>query len=359
MSVFDQLEARHPEIKFELYPTVKGDTKRVYLTGFMVPYSMRGKGLGTEFMEDLIKVADENGFKVTLTPSSSYGGNVTRLKAFYKGFGFVENKGSNRDLSHREDMYRNPKGLNESLLTEKLTDVDDDVDMIYEMYFRKSIEEVERTGRLSVQTFEQTETDTSVLKNELCIKAHEINPCTILVNKGVNHYNPNTRVISVAANLQAANFIIQQHGGSIERSLQYLEPSQAMMLKKEFTEERIKGSIHHELAHWIDDTSNNQHIKKRIDKNILRHDAGEAQPFNNVTINAHYMEIQAQMHNIKQLHNKYSDQWDTLSFEDMLHMSPSLTSTHRSLPYSLKIQWVKNIKMRMFREGLLGKRMFN
>ena len=115
MSVFDQLEARHPEIKFELYPTVKGDTKRVYLTGFMVPYSMRGKGLGTEFMEDLIKTADENGFKVTLTPSSSYGGNVTRLKAFYKGFGFVENKGNNRDFSHREDMYKDPKGLNEHL----------------------------------------------------------------------------------------------------------------------------------------------------------------------------------------------------------------------------------------------------
>jgi hypothetical protein len=91
----------------------------------------------------------------------------------------------------------------------------------------------------------------------------------------------------------------------------------------------------------------------------LRHDAGEAQPFNNVTINAHPLEIQAQIHNIKQLHNKYSDQWDTLSFEDMLHMSPSLTSTYRSLPYGLKIKWVKNIKMRMFREGLLGKRMFN
>jgi GNAT superfamily N-acetyltransferase len=115
MNVFDQLQARHPEVRFELYPTVKGDHKRVYLTGFMVPYSMRGKGLGTKFMEDLIKVADENGFKITLTPSSSYGGNVIRLKRFYKEFGFVENKGNDRDFSHKEDMYRDPKGLNDHL----------------------------------------------------------------------------------------------------------------------------------------------------------------------------------------------------------------------------------------------------
>ncbi len=115
MNVFDQLGARHPDVRYELYPTIKGNEKRVYLTGFMVPYTMRGKGLGTEFMEDLIKVADENGFKITLTPSSSYGGNVTRLKQFYKGFGFVENKGQNRDFSHRENMYRNPQGLNENL----------------------------------------------------------------------------------------------------------------------------------------------------------------------------------------------------------------------------------------------------
>jgi 8-oxo-dGTP pyrophosphatase MutT (NUDIX family)/predicted GNAT family acetyltransferase len=114
MSVFDQLQARNPGVRYELYPTIKGDEKRVYLTGFMVPYNERGKGLGTKFMEDLIKVADENGFKITLTPSSSYGGNVIRLKQFYKGFGFIENKGQNRDFSHREDMYRDPKGLNEN-----------------------------------------------------------------------------------------------------------------------------------------------------------------------------------------------------------------------------------------------------
>ena len=33
----------------------------------------------------------------------------------FKNHYFVENKGQNRDFSHREDMYRNPQGLNENL----------------------------------------------------------------------------------------------------------------------------------------------------------------------------------------------------------------------------------------------------
>jgi predicted GNAT family acetyltransferase len=115
-SPFDILDQKYPDIRFELYPNDKA--KRVYLTGFIVPYTMRGQGVGSSFMNDLIKIADENGWTITLTPSSSYGGNVTRLKQFYKGFGFVENKGQNRDFSHREDMYRSPQGadaLNEEI----------------------------------------------------------------------------------------------------------------------------------------------------------------------------------------------------------------------------------------------------
>lgn len=124
MDFSDELKAKNPEVRFELYPTIKRDDKRVYLTGFMVPYNMRGKGVGTKFMEDLIELADENGFKITLTPSSSYGGNYNRLVTFYKGFGFVENKGSNKDFSHKESMYRLPKGgdaLNEEIQRIKST----------------------------------------------------------------------------------------------------------------------------------------------------------------------------------------------------------------------------------------------
>lgn len=268
---------------------------------------------------------------------------------------------SNEDQleNYYETVIRKEPLDEESLLNEKLTNIEDDVDMLYELYFRAGVEEVERTREISGNTFEQTETDTSILKNEQCIKAHEMNPCTIIINKASNHYNPNKKVISIAISLQGANYVINEFGGNLDRAISEMDPKQAAMMKREFTEAKIKGSIHHELVHWIDDTFNNQHIKKRIDKNISLHDAGEALPFDSVTVNAHYMEIQAQIHNIKQLYNKHSDEWDTLSFEDMIQLSPTLTNTYKSLPYSLKMEWIKKIKMRMFREGLLGKRMFN
>lgn len=110
-SPFDVLDQKYPDIRFELYPTEKA--KRVYLTGFIVPYTMRGQGVGSAFMNDLTKIADDNGWKITLTPSDSYGGNVSRLKKFYKEFGFIENKGQDRDFSHREDMYRDPQGMDQ------------------------------------------------------------------------------------------------------------------------------------------------------------------------------------------------------------------------------------------------------
>ncbi len=119
MDVFKILKEKYPDIRFELYSREKDMS--VLLTGFIVPYKLRGTGIGSKFMEDLIKIADENGYKIKLSPSSSYGGNVNRLFDFYGRFGFVRNKGKNRDFTHKEDMYRNPiksnyvENLNEQL----------------------------------------------------------------------------------------------------------------------------------------------------------------------------------------------------------------------------------------------------
>lgn len=104
----DILKQKYSGIRFML---LQNDNKKtVYLTEFIVPIKMRSEGIGTSFMNDLTALADQYGYKITLTPSNSYGGSVSRLKDFYQRFGFVFNKGNNRDFSHREDMYRDPKG---------------------------------------------------------------------------------------------------------------------------------------------------------------------------------------------------------------------------------------------------------
>ncbi len=106
-----ELKEKYSNIRFELY--INNKLKKIYLTGFIVPASLRNKGVGTSFMEDLTKLADQYGYQITLTPDRSYGGNVNRLKDFYQRFGFVFNKGNEKDFTHKELMHRNPKTVNE------------------------------------------------------------------------------------------------------------------------------------------------------------------------------------------------------------------------------------------------------
>jgi len=106
-----ELKQKYPDIRFELIPNEQ--YKRIYLTGFIVPMSMRNQGIGSKFMQDFTNLADQYGYTITLTPDNSYGGNVNRLKNFYQKFGFVFNKGKNKDFTHRELMHRTPKQIME------------------------------------------------------------------------------------------------------------------------------------------------------------------------------------------------------------------------------------------------------
>jgi hypothetical protein len=81
----------------------------IQLNKIVVPENNRNSGLGTEAMNKLSSYADYNKKLLTLTPSSDFGGNKKRLVDFYKRFGFVENKGKNRDFSTMDSMVRIPK----------------------------------------------------------------------------------------------------------------------------------------------------------------------------------------------------------------------------------------------------------
>lgn len=80
----------------------------VSLTHFVV--AEQGKGNGTRFMTDLAKLADTQGWTLTLTPDTSFGGtSVKRLKDFYKRFDFKDNKGRYTDFMTRDSMVRKPQ----------------------------------------------------------------------------------------------------------------------------------------------------------------------------------------------------------------------------------------------------------
>lgn len=82
----------------------------INLSQIVVPESGRNSGAGTKAMQQLIDYADATGQRITLSPSADFGGSKSRLTAFYKRFGFVENKGRNKDYAISETMYREPQG---------------------------------------------------------------------------------------------------------------------------------------------------------------------------------------------------------------------------------------------------------
>jgi len=242
------------------------------------------------------------------------------------------------------------------LITEKLANVDDDVDLLYNLYFKKGIDELSKTKIIKPKTYQFLKktniSDTSILKSEESKLAHELNPCKILINFGGNGYNPVDKEIRISIHGQALDYAME-YDGNLELALNKLLPlrNQRSSFLQEFSEEKIKGTIHHELAHWLDDTFNKEHLKYKVTKTpeILK----------NFNINVTKHEIHGQMHNIKQLHNKYKEIWDGLTFQDLLTMSPSLNTIYHRLPQDIKKQWLKDLKKRMHRENLLGKRMIN
>lgn len=80
----------------------------VTVSKIVVPETARQQGIGTAAMSDLTAYADATGKRVALSPSSDFGGSKPRLTAFYKRFGFKENKGKSRDLAVSETMIRDP-----------------------------------------------------------------------------------------------------------------------------------------------------------------------------------------------------------------------------------------------------------
>lgn len=253
----------------------------------------------------------------------------------------------------KRDYINKNMGRNRKPLTEELHNVDDDVNLLYNKFFKSDIDEVKRTGVITKNLFKEYKIDTSILKNPKSIKTHKLNPCEILINHGGNSYNPVKHIIILSINKNAVDHIIDNYDGNLKEAVDDAYDDLKDSLNNEFEEHKIKGSIHHELTHWIDDTLYGSHIDKYLKKNNID------KKYNRITVNTLPFEINAQIHAIKQIKNKNEDKWDDLTFGNLIKISPSLFQIYRTLSYDDKIEWIKKLKKRMYREGLLGKKMYN
>lgn len=86
--VLQDLENEY-DIELELWDN--GDYLK--LDKIVIPKKFRGNGIGTKIMNTIINFADKKKRDIRLTPDTSFGGtSVSRLKKFYKGFGFEKNR---------------------------------------------------------------------------------------------------------------------------------------------------------------------------------------------------------------------------------------------------------------------------
>ena len=253
--------------------------------------------------------------------------------------------------------------LNE-LLLEATFDLDEQVDYIWDKYFaehsRNILANHTPSRTLKIISFESINLPPSKAINA----ANKINPVHIVINDmhGDSAYFPYDSKISLSFNGNAYNFICQH--GNLDNAITFLkaafQPKQARNLINEFTETRVKGSIYHELSHWLDDTLHNSHLKNMLGKAKVaepnkRHSImTQNQPGVALTT----FEINAQVHNVKQLKRNHGDEWDKLSFDDMIVLNPSLYTIYtnaKALGYDKK--WKNILVKRMYREDLLGKNM--
>lgn len=106
---FDSLTKHHAAEGADMSLTSHEDT--LTLRSIKVQPDARGKGVATKAMQDLIAQADKEGKTLALTPDPLGKGGLSKaqLTKWYKGFGFVPNKGRNKDYRTRETMLRKPK----------------------------------------------------------------------------------------------------------------------------------------------------------------------------------------------------------------------------------------------------------
>jgi GNAT superfamily N-acetyltransferase len=106
---------------------ISGSNKGLTLDKILIEKENRNQGLGSSFLKDLTQYADSSQQPMSLTAAGDFGGSKAKQIDLYKRFGFLENKGKNKDYSISNNMYRNPQeqiinpNLNFELLNKHLS----------------------------------------------------------------------------------------------------------------------------------------------------------------------------------------------------------------------------------------------
>lgn len=255
-------------------------------------------------------------------------------------------------------------------LLETLYAIQRDVDFIYNKCFKKFVDDYNNNSLKDLDRYTISSNNdfdfltSSELQTKLCKKAHESNPISIFcgVYKGPSFYDFGEHKIQITLNIGIIKLIYSNRflGKHDLEKVISKNNAKSRMIRGEIAQTKIKASIAHEIAHWIDESKYS--VMSRIldgEKDPVKRKELLSLGYEDVDMT--YFEIQSQIHGIKQLKNKYRYKWDELSFEDLFEKYPPLYMIANKLKNrydddTLGI-WIHYLIRRMGRENLIGKNM--
>jgi hypothetical protein len=250
-----------------------------------------------------------------------------------------------------------------SFLLEKLYSINRDVDYIYRILLKKTIDAIQ-DGTWNGRYPRGIIIKSSELKTNQAKQAHAINPINIGYNsQSGNNYIPSLHKINISINPNAMMFLKLEDPINLKHSAKMVGDGRKTQFLNDFSEQNMKGSIYHELTHWIDDSLHSSSLAKLSNR-------GGAYPVGskkrnkimyqgNKSVDTTYFEVNAQVHDLKQMKRSMGDRrWDELTWKDILQLDGSFAAlAHDTKQTGEYEKWKKMILKRLAREGLLGKNM--
>ncbi len=253
-------------------------------------------------------------------------------------------------------------------MMESLRKVDRDVEAIFDLAFKLALKALyagnydEFLGMTEQRIIPPNRVISfGFFQSAILKQAMEINPVTIVLNhpRG-NFYDPESRVLAFGINGSAVKQVRTHAKNHINVVRVQFGDEMSTLYQRTLSAPKVKATIHHELAHYLDDTFNNSHIHSRLsnirDKPQLRKrlQGGVGQ------MNASFVEIEGQIHNIFQMRKAYRSRWDKISFDEMLKLDDSIYFIAKGIKEKNAgeyAEWRRGLMERMAREGLLGAKM--
>lgn len=248
------------------------------------------------------------------------------------------------------------------LLQEKTYNIDEDVDYVYEKSgFDSLVNAVESKNLELLLLFKKSlntpfSMSSSELKTEDAKQAHKLNPITIwfgsYANYG-NYYHPSKNFIQFEPNLNVIDLYLR-YGFDIH---DVIPDTQLERFKKELTKTSLKGTIYHELTHWIDDSLHGGFLRKKTLKAFetknKKYLIGKKEDVNKTDF-----EVNSQIHAIKQIKRDYDNEYEYLGWGDLFKIKSSLMSNFSGFKdESSYNKFINSLYSRLHREGLLTKKL--